>query len=205
MIAPEICPANNLMEAFQNGNQPAFTRVFDYFNKSLCSFARALIRDKAAAEDIVQEIFIKCWQKHADFSSLQKIKAFLYISTRNACLNYLQQVKYQVRVRHTLRYNMDDSQQPVLNEIIRAEVLRELDDAIDRLPPQCRKVFMLVYKQYKTVNEVSLELNIAARTVINQRVRGIKLIKNRLNILVRQSSVSPATTEVKLSIAGNNY
>jgi RNA polymerase sigma-70 factor (family 1) len=181
MMAPGIQPVNDLMEAFQKGNQPAFTCVFNYFNKSLCSFARALIKEKTAAEDIVQEIFIKCWQKHADFNSLPNLKAFLYISTRNACLNYLQQAEYQARVRQTLRFNSDDSQPSVLLEIIRAEVLRELRDEIDKLPPKCRNIFILCYQHGKTVTEISHELNIASRTVINQRVRGIQLIKKRLD------------------------
>jgi RNA polymerase sigma-70 factor (ECF subfamily) len=135
-----------------------------------------MVPDKCPAErsiDIVQDIFLKLWQKRTDFNTHQNVKAFLYISTRNACFNYLKQAQYLARVQQCIRYGADDSQPSILHEMVRAEVLRELFGAIDTLPAKCRNIFTLFYKQGKTTAAISRELQITSRTVINQRARGL--------------------------------
>src|SRR5438876_1059349 len=99
-----------------------FTATFNHYYHPLVFFARKLLHDATAAEDIVTEIFLKYWQKQNNFNSLPAIKTFLYISTRNACLNYLQRASYQARAKTALLQTSDDNDDFVLNEITRAEV-----------------------------------------------------------------------------------
>jgi RNA polymerase sigma-70 factor (ECF subfamily) len=75
-----------IIRELKQGNQLAIR-----FYAQLCLFADSFVKDQLVAEDIVSDVFIKLWNKANDFSSLTAIKAFLYISTKNASLNYINQ------------------------------------------------------------------------------------------------------------------
>jgi RNA polymerase sigma factor (sigma-70 family) len=100
---------------------PEFEKVFHLFNPALCFFARRLVNDNAIAQDIVTDVFVKLWQKQADFKTVYSVKAFLYISTRNACLNHNQQAQYQARIRETIRQQSNDMETTEMNEAINSE------------------------------------------------------------------------------------
>jgi RNA polymerase sigma-70 factor (family 1) len=168
------------LRKLQQGNAGAFSAVFNHFYSPLILFACKMVQDKPLAEDIVTDIFLKLWQKHTDFATIQSIKAFLYISTRNACLNHLQQAQYQARVKKELRYVLDDNQDFVLNELIRVEVLKEVAQLVEELPPQCRKIIRLSYAGGLSNRQIAGKLNLSVHTVRNQKVRGIQLLRNRM-------------------------
>src|ERR1044072_7433681 len=121
-----ILQSSNGVSQWHGDESGAFDSTFRNFYNPLVFFARKMLPDALAAEDIVTEIFLKYWQKQKHFNSRQAVKTFLYISTRNACLNHLQRAKYQAREKATLRISTDEADDFVLNEITRAEVLREV-------------------------------------------------------------------------------
>ena len=82
---------DEIVSGFNKGNQRSFSSIFNTYYASLCFFAERMILDKQEAEDIVEETFVKLWRLHANFETMQNIKAFLYITTKNACLNYIKQ------------------------------------------------------------------------------------------------------------------
>ena len=176
---------SNLVE--QQQTHPAalshhFQNLFRQFYQPLVFFARRLVQDEPVAEDIVTDLFLKLWEKLEDFDTIQSVKAFLYISTRNACLNYIQQAQYQARAKNSLRYLMDDSDDCVLNDITRTEVLREIAGLIESLPPQCRKVILLSYSTGLDNREIARRLQVSIHTVRNQKVRGVELMKRRSEV-----------------------
>jgi RNA polymerase sigma-70 factor (family 1) len=155
----------------------AFDSTFNHFYNPLVFFARKMLPDALAAEDIVTEIFLKYWQKQTHFNSRQAVKTFLYISTRNACLNHLQHAKYQAREKATLRIVTDEADDFVLNEITRAEVLREVYCIVEALPIQCRKIVLLSLIGGLSNQQIARRLRLSVHTVRNQKVRGIQLMR----------------------------
>lgn len=156
--------------------------VFCEYYSPLVYFAARLVRDHLAAEDIVTETFLKLWQKQDNFSSDKGIKAFLYITTRNACFNHLQQARYQARERESLRFMTDDSTDFVLNEITRAEVLREVFYLVGTLPRECRKIILMIFRDGLSNKEIASCLHLSVNTVRNQKTRGLRLLKERYNM-----------------------
>lgn len=159
----------------------AFNRLFHHFYPMLVLFARRMVHDKLVAEDIVAEVFFKLWQRGIRFHCQSTAKAFLYISTRNACVNHLQQAGFQAGVREQLGYlRRDDAEQPVMTEIVRAEVLREVRALVATLPRQCRAVMQLSYLGGMSNEEIANRLQLSIHTVRNQKARGIKLLRRKL-------------------------
>jgi len=171
---------NDIIVSFKKGGPDALQTLLKQYYNPLCLFADRLLIDKAAAEDIVGEAFIKLWNKRTNFESLQNIKAFMYITVRNACLNHLKQVKRDTLSKKQMAYLTGEKEEYVLNEMIRAEVLKEIMNEVNNLPEQCGKVLRLGYLEGLKNQEIADLLNISVHTVKNQKARAIQLLKTRL-------------------------
>jgi RNA polymerase sigma-70 factor (family 1) len=158
---------------------PEFEKVFHLFNPALCFFARRLVNDNAIAQDIVTDVFVKLWQRQADFKTVYSVKAFLYISTRNACLNHNQQAQYQARIRETIRQQSNDIETNEMNEAIHSEVLRQVYAIVNDLPEKCKEVMLLSYSKGLDCHEIARMMRLSVHTVRNQKDRGVHLVKNR--------------------------
>jgi RNA polymerase sigma-70 factor (family 1) len=171
---------NDIIVSLKKGVPDALQTLLKHYYSALCLFAERLLGDSAAAEDIVGESFVKLWNKRTDFENHQNLKAFMYITVRNACLNYLKQAKRDSLSKKQLAYLTGEKEEFVLNEMIRAEVLKEIMDEISNLPEQCRKVLKLGYLEGMKNQEIADLLNISIHTVKNQKARAIQLLKIRL-------------------------
>src|SRR3546814_6647272 len=106
---------------FQKGNHTAFTHVFDLHYRSLCYYAAAILDDAGEVEDTVSEVFVKLWQRAADFNDLNSIKGFLYISTKNRCLDRLKQQKRQQASLSDYGYSLDELEDGEDHALLRSE------------------------------------------------------------------------------------
>ena len=70
-------------------DEQVFKKLFDKFYQALCVFASTYLKDDALSADIVQEGFVKFWNKREGFDNYFKVKSFLYTIVRNDCLNYI--------------------------------------------------------------------------------------------------------------------
>ena len=78
---------NIAIEQIQHGNEQAFKSLFDEYYQGLCVFASAYLKDDDLSADVVQEAFVKFWNRRRDFDHIVKIKSFLYtiVSVRKWC------------------------------------------------------------------------------------------------------------------------
>ena len=153
---------------------------FDLHHKSLCYFANRLVKDDLQAEDIVAECFLKLWERRDGFNTDQNVKAFLYISCRNACLNYLQHLKVKTSVQKLYLEQLENGEDTILFEIIRTEVLDFVNKEVEELPGKMKEIFKLIYFNGKKTDEIATELNLSVQTVRNQKTKAIAILKTSL-------------------------
>jgi RNA polymerase sigma-70 factor (ECF subfamily) len=172
---------NYHIEAFRNGKSLGFEYFFSTLYKAVCLFAFHYVKDKATAEDIISNSFIRLWNKRNIFETEAGIKAYLYKSVYNACIRHLQQ--QQNRNMHNRSYitQIDTAQQSIIHTIIKAETINNLHKAISHLPAQCKNVFTNLYIEGKSVTETAQEMNLSISTIKNQKARGMKLLKAKLS------------------------
>jgi RNA polymerase sigma-70 factor (family 1) len=170
----------SLMESFRSGEDKALAYFFDLHYKSLCYFAVRLAQDVEQAEDIVSECLLKLWQSRTEFQTTQNIKAFLYISCRNACLNYLKYLKRRSAAQELYFGQLQEGEDTILYQIIETEVLEILSKEIEELPDKCREVFKLIYLENKKTDVIAAELGISVKTVRGHKARAIELLKTQL-------------------------
>jgi len=171
--------ANEKSKRLKQQQVPEFEEVFHLFHPALCFFARRLVNDAAIAQDIVTDVFVKLWQKKGDFDTVYSAKAFLYISTRNACLNHNHKVQYQSRIRENIRQLSTEIEVNEMNEAIHTEVVRQVYNIVGGLPKKCKEVMVLSYTKGLDCHEIARRMQLSVHTVRNQKNRGVHLVRNR--------------------------
>jgi RNA polymerase sigma-70 factor (family 1) len=162
---------------FIKGNKLALNYFFQKHYQALCYFALRLTKDEEEAKDIVANCVVKLWNKHADFETALNIKAFLYISCRNGCLEFLRNLKRKTAAQQRYLEQLSESEDTILQEIIEAEFLRILHEEIRLLPGRSGEVFKLMYLDGKRTEEIALELDLSVQTVRNHKTRAIEMLK----------------------------
>ncbi|MBL1408250.1 RNA polymerase sigma factor [Sphingobacterium faecale] len=172
-----------LLNHLASGRHTAFEYIYKEFQPALVFFAGNLLKsdDIMLAEELVQDSFLKLYQRHDNFKTFNSLKAFLYICTRNACYNHLEQQKVRQRHMQDYVYEYIDTQQSIILEMMHTETVRELLQAINTLPPQCKAVVDLLIHEDKSYAEISEILGVTVSTVKNQRARAISLLKGKIS------------------------
>lgn len=125
------------IDQLQKGDEGAFRVLFDEFYTALCLFAERFLGEREAAADVVQEAFLKYWDRHMDFDNYYKIKSFLYVVVRHDCLNLLRNKREDLPVTEDIAIDSDEFFQ---NQVMEEEAYRVFYRAIEHLPPQMRNV-----------------------------------------------------------------
>ncbi|AMP99506.1 RNA polymerase ECF-type sigma factor [Pedobacter cryoconitis] len=168
------------MQELYEGNEKALAYFFKLHSKSLAYFTTRMLEDKAEADDIVSKCFLKVWQKHKDFKTEQNIKAFLYISCRNACLDYLASLKVRTAAQENYIKYLLGGEETILYDVVQTEVLDMVNKEIEELPDKMKIVFKMLYIEGKSTAEIAEELGLSIQTVRNQKTKAVALIKNSL-------------------------
>lgn len=172
-----------LLIQFQSGDRRAMDMIFQLYHPALIFFANRLLLnfDQASAQEVVLDVMLKTFELRETFKSYASVKAFMYISTKNRCLNVIE--KEKVRLNRLNKYTQDLEElddENILSKMIHIEVLRELSQSIEFLPEQCRNI-MQKLMDGKTPKEVSEELDISVSTVNSQKARAISILKKTLS------------------------
>ncbi len=162
---------------------PDFKQVFKKHYRALCFFSNRIIKNIAAAEDIVEDTLIKLWEKQPDFCKHKNIKAALYIAVKNASLNFLKAQQREMLNKNKFAFlTQHDSEDFILNEITRTEVLHKLYAELQKLPPERRRVMSLLYVEGWDSKKVAEHLNISIHTVKKHKLNGIHALQKKLGI-----------------------
>lgn len=162
------------------GDEGAFRYVVDRYFPIITHFALRIVADRPTAEDIAEETFIKLWHSHSQVGNFQSVKAFLYITAKNACFN--ERRSSQNRLRRHEGFSAGQAEQSVWidQEIVRAEVQAEILRAVDELPEKMRRIFKMGFLEGMPNREVATALSISVNTVKAQKARALELLKEKL-------------------------
>ena len=173
-----------LLQQLSDGNEKAFSIVFDIYHRYLYVLACRYLMSESNAEDAVQYTFMRLWEGRATYDYKSGIKNLLFTILKNYVLN---------EIRHNnmaLQKNYELSQ---LNEEIEIGFLHELEDAdfkshlyrlVENLPPQKRQVCLLKIQEGMSNQEVADKMNISVPTVKSHYTQVIKLLRSQLDKLI---------------------
>lgn len=141
-----------------------FARLFHEYYPKLCYYAALIISDDAAAEDIVQDVFMGLMQSDAVYASAAHANNALYLSVRNRCIDYCRNLRNGGhRSLESVVTVADDDE--IDRTMIRAEILSMISRSIDKLPRSQREVFRMAYVDGMSNQEIADTLGLSIHTV----------------------------------------
>ncbi|MBS1771914.1 MAG: RNA polymerase sigma-70 factor [Bacteroidetes bacterium] len=171
---------NDLSNIYISANtESVFEDVFKTHFKKLHAYAYTILKDEDEAEEIVQNVFFKLWEKKEKIGELQSIGAYLYRAVYNDSLNYLKHEKVKASHRAFAVHNnseMDSSG----TEKRTLEMERRLQEALNELPEQCRTIFQMSRFENMKYREIADKLELSVKTIENQMGKALKIMRVQL-------------------------
>ena len=161
----------------------AFEVLFHLLNTRLIKFCVFYIRQKEAAEEIVSDVFVKCWESRKNLTEIINPETYLFVAVKNQSFNYLKKYSniHLVQIESSEEVEFVNTVDPE-KELERKELHFLMDQAISTLPQQCCIIFKLIKEDGMKYKEVAAILNISPRTVQTQLVRAMK----KLSVILSQ-------------------
>jgi len=162
--------------------------ALQYFYKKYIRFiegyVRPIVDDTAEAEDIASAVFQKLWEKRKTLKSLKNLEGFLYLAARNLAFNHLKKQKtVSVKQREWMAVSGKEEKDFIVakdSEATLTITLQEIYQRAATLPPACREIFVLYYRQGKKAGEIAEQLQINIQTVYNQLSKAVGVLRKTL-------------------------
>lgn len=168
---------SNVIQQFRDGDKKAFSQLFNAYYKPLLKYAFTFLNSAEEAEDIVQQCYIKLWEKREQ-DIHTSIRAMLYKMVHNASLNRVTQLK--VRLEYTKDIQRSGSNDVTDNFVHGNELVQKVNEAIEKLPEQCKRIFKMSRIEEKKYQEIADELKLSIKTIENQMGKALKILRDEL-------------------------
>jgi RNA polymerase sigma-70 factor (family 1) len=169
-----------LFNKVQKDDNAAFESLFKTYYSTLSHYACSYLHDLDEAEEVVQDIFVKIWEKRQDLKIETSFKAYLYQAVKNKCLNYIRNKKTQNN--HLTIIDMKDYEAPAAFEDLQADELSDkLYLALEELPPKCKQIFKMSRLDGLRHKDIADKLDLKVKTIENQIGIALKFLKNQLS------------------------
>ncbi len=156
-----------------------FEKIFNAHYSILCAYANNFLKDADASEEVVQEVLFKLWTNRESIIITSSIQSYLFRAIRNASLNVLKHVNIREDYKVQNEYERADELSSE-DEMIVSELDQRIRAAIDQLPIERKKVFILSRYDGLKYKEIADKLNISVSTVENQMVKALKFLREEL-------------------------
>ncbi len=170
-----------LMEAYQKGDSAVLPLLIRRYFDAIYRYVYRFVRTPAAAEDIVQETFIKVWKYSTRFKAGMTFKPWLYRIAHNTAIDYLRK-KQPLSLEDTVEDTIADDTVALLEQSIAREEQERLTAAIESLPEHYRAVILLRNEEGLTFEAIGEVLGKSLNTVKSLYRRGLALLKKNLEV-----------------------
>ena len=178
----------NILPRLKAGDQAALKQLFDTHYPSLCNTVYRMMNDRPTAEDVVQNVFIKLWEKRAHLEINSSIGAYLRRFAINEAISHMRKHKKFISEPIEAGLPIQSAFQGAEEQLFEDEVQQQVARAIGELPPRCQTIFKLSRYEELTYKEIANQLDISVKTVENQMGKALKVLrlslKNLLSLLI---------------------
>ncbi len=178
--------AADWQQLLNNDDAKAFESLFYLLNSRLVKFGMFYVHQKEVVEELVADVFVNCWLNRNRLGHIRNPETYLFICVKNSALNYAKKMS-------TIHLVDIDDHSAQLVDTYRAdhglekkELMLKLDQAIGKLPQQCRIIFRLVKEDGLKCREVADILNLSTRTVHAQLYRAMNKLSAEMSAYQNQ-------------------
>ncbi len=169
-----------LLHRFIQGDERAFNALYNQFREPAIRFSNSILKDMEESENMVQEAFIKVWERRSGINPDLNFTSYLFTILRNRIFDYLKEVKRNDFMKERYWHNIVAQQNP--DTELKEERIEKVKLALDDLTEKRRKIIQLNYEEGKSYEEIANLMNISKNTVKNQLVKAKQILRRQLRM-----------------------
>lgn len=168
-----------LLARIRQGDEAAFDAIFRAQYPALVGMAEGMLRGRAVAEEIVQDVMLELWRRRESLPVEESLRAYLFRATRNRALNHLRHSRVEREGQpHAASPTAEPATAP--STLVEEEIDLALREAMNDLPDRCREVFELSRVHGLRYAEIASALGISVKTVEAQMGKALRILRERL-------------------------
>ncbi len=168
---------SELAQKIRNSEKAAFQELFERYAPRIYQFSVSYLKNNPDAEELVQEVFLKIWEKRETLDQSKNIKAYIFKIAVNAIYDFIRKKNIEAVFADFARANFERTTDITWHSVIFEEMTTRLTRLIARLPEQQRNVFYLSKDEGLSNDEIAEKLNLSKRTVENHLYRAVSFLK----------------------------
>jgi len=167
----------------KHSDEKFFRELLNLYFLKLKRFADSYLKNEELAEEVVMDVFLKLWERRSKINSIQNLKAYLYISVRNTCHNYLRKErKIKFDTLDNVQVRLSRYENTPEGDLISEEMLNKLNCIIESLPSKCKMIFKLLREDGLSRKDTAKVLGLSVKTIDNQVALAVRKIADALGV-----------------------
>jgi RNA polymerase sigma-70 factor (ECF subfamily) len=169
-----------ILSQLRNDDVKAFDRLFHIYSRRLYRFAFSLLKNREDSEGIVQEVFLRVWNKRAGIDSTKSFKSYLFTISYHLIMDQLR-LRSKERSYLTHLEKFFNVEELALEQEADYNLLKsQINEVVEELPEKRKQIYRLSREEGLSHREISEKLNISVKTIENQITLALKHLKHRL-------------------------
>jgi RNA polymerase sigma-70 factor (ECF subfamily) len=178
LFSDNISNQQFILDELQKGNERAFNSIFKQYYKPLCQFSYSFIKVQDTAENLVQEVFAKLWEKRENITNIDNLLSYMMGMVRNQSIDFLRKEKTNSKIFNNIR--LEKSENTTEEQISKNEFEEKLLKSIMNLPERCRTAIEMSRLEGLSNKEIAQKMEISVKGVEALIGRSLKLLRSEL-------------------------
>jgi RNA polymerase sigma-70 factor (ECF subfamily) len=169
-----------LIRQFKNGDHHSFKVLYQKYAPKLCGFSRKYLNSDEDAEEIVQEVFLRIWEKRENVDESQSFSSYIFQAAKHRIFNGFRKKVNEQAYLDFVVYANDASSNFTDMAVEYQEIKSKAEAVISAMPPKRQEIFRLSREQGLKNKEIAEKLQISIKTVENQMSQALKFLREEL-------------------------
>ena len=174
---------SELIIGLKKNDHYSFQKIFERYSKPLFQFSLRYLKSKEAAEDVVQEVFIKIWNNRKSIKTDTSFQSYLFTIALNTIRKHFNKLSKLNKIKHDILIDFSKNKFGFDDNPDYQSLLDKLNELINRMPEKRRQVFIKKKIEEKSLKEIAKELSITTKTVEYHITEAMKFLKQEFGKL----------------------